>query len=159
MKKRLIEILACPCCLPGERRLSGHVARKESGDIIAGSLTCDHCGRRFPIRDGVAFLIPADGRGGVSKYETPQALSFVSDTFSSQASLNLVGKVPSPLGHLRETNRVADGRLVRADRRSFPPAWNRSPAPTPCSTPFTKPGACTCNRPLSTRSWMKPPTR
>jgi len=77
MKKALIEILVCPSCLPEERRLTEHVIREQEDDILAGSLTCRHCGQRFPIRDGVAFLTLADPRSAKadSKYETPSALS------------------------------------------------------------------------------------
>lgn len=59
MKLRLADKLICPACLPQERGLQVNIRSAEAEDIVDGTLTCCHCDRRFPIKDGIAFLDPA----------------------------------------------------------------------------------------------------
>ena len=77
MKKRLLEMLICPVCLPEERNLSPFILKERDDDIIEGSLSCTHCGRKYPIQDGIAFLDPAphEKRKASSKYEETSVLS------------------------------------------------------------------------------------
>lgn len=72
MKRILIPLLICPACLPKERPLELSSSREEDGDIISGELFCRKCKKRFPIRDGIAVLLPepeAGTSGGQWKYE------------------------------------------------------------------------------------------
>ena len=72
MKRFLLPLLICPACLPRELPLELAVAREEGDDIIAGTLSCRNCRRRFPIREGIAVLLPdpdAAPAGGQWKYE------------------------------------------------------------------------------------------
>ncbi len=78
MKKRLLKLLICPVCLPEERRLNQSILEEKEDDIIEGSLSCAHCGREYPIKNGIAFLDPAsphENRKVPSKYEEASALS------------------------------------------------------------------------------------
>lgn len=77
MKTRLLEMLACPACLPDEIPFTAIVHRQDQDDILEGDLLCDRCGGRYPIRDGLAFLDPpatAPRQQGVG-YESPKALA------------------------------------------------------------------------------------
>ncbi len=55
MKERLLDFVACPMC-HGDLAFSGPCVR-EGGEITAGALSCG-CGRTFPVRDGIPFLLP-----------------------------------------------------------------------------------------------------
>jgi uncharacterized protein YbaR (Trm112 family) len=72
MKSFLLPHLICPACLPREHRLELTADRERDGDVTAGHLSCRACRRRFPIRDGVALLLPnpdAGPSGGQWRYE------------------------------------------------------------------------------------------
>lgn len=74
MKRFLLPHLICPVCLPKEYRLELSVDREAAGDITIGKLSCPKCRRRFPIRDGVALLLPdpdSVSSGGQLRYEEP----------------------------------------------------------------------------------------
>ena len=58
MKNFLLPYLICPACLPGEYPLSLTAEREIDADIISGTLTCTKCKRRFPIKEGIAHLLP-----------------------------------------------------------------------------------------------------
>lgn len=77
MKKALLEVLACPLCLPEEHRLKENIRMQRKDDMIEGYLNCPKCGSAYPIRDGIAFLEPLhSGEGKLdSKYETIPVLS------------------------------------------------------------------------------------
>jgi uncharacterized protein YbaR (Trm112 family) len=78
MKKLLIDILICPACVPDENRLTTKIIKEQDEDIFSGSLTCRQCGKVYPIRNGIAFLVPTSIQKrdkNVSKYETAPVLS------------------------------------------------------------------------------------
>ncbi len=78
MKKKVLEMLICPRCLPEEHDLDPHMEMEEKGDILEGLLSCAHCGREYPIQNGIAFLDPNSPHKtetAPSKYEEAPVLS------------------------------------------------------------------------------------
>jgi len=77
MKPLLADLLICPACLPEERNLALHVEEGDAADIVRGLLTCDRCGRTYPIAEGLADLDPnrENRPRSRSKYESPTVLS------------------------------------------------------------------------------------
>jgi SAM-dependent methyltransferase len=78
MKKRLLELLICPACLPAERPLGASVSRTDGDDLLTGDLTCKACSTRYPIEEGVAVLLPSPlekGKESPDRYETEPLLS------------------------------------------------------------------------------------
>jgi uncharacterized protein YbaR (Trm112 family) len=77
MKKRLLDMLVCPACLPEEHALKATIRQEQEGDILEGALTCHRCGQAYPIRDGIAFLAPPGRNRSIpdSKYESALALA------------------------------------------------------------------------------------
>jgi uncharacterized protein YbaR (Trm112 family) len=72
MKQFLLPHLICPACLPGEIPLEPNVKRLEGNDIITGELFCKKCRQKFPIKDGIAILLPdpeSYTTGGQLRYE------------------------------------------------------------------------------------------
>jgi SAM-dependent methyltransferase len=59
MRKRLVDILACPLC---QRPLALEAGSQEGERIVRGTLACD-CGRRFPIVDAIPRLVVRDDDG------------------------------------------------------------------------------------------------
>ncbi|HDR46831.1 MAG TPA: methyltransferase domain-containing protein [Geoalkalibacter subterraneus] len=76
---RLLPALICPCCLPQEVSLQDHVRLREGGDLIDADLVCPQCHALYPVRDGVADLLPGTGDGsnpgGAGDYEQEEMLS------------------------------------------------------------------------------------
>jgi SAM-dependent methyltransferase/uncharacterized protein YbaR (Trm112 family) len=58
MLEQLLDILICPACLPEEHPLSAKVTKIRGEDILEGDLLCPTCGASYPIRQGLADLIP-----------------------------------------------------------------------------------------------------
>jgi uncharacterized protein YbaR (Trm112 family) len=78
MKKRILEMLICPACLPEEQDLNPRIKAEEESDIVEGVLSCTRCGREYPIQNGIAFLDPNSPhktQNAPSKYEEAPALS------------------------------------------------------------------------------------
>jgi uncharacterized protein YbaR (Trm112 family) len=78
MKKRILEMLVCPACLPDEHNLDPYVSKEKEQDIVEGVLACTHCARKYPIQNGIAFLDPDPPhktKDAVSKYEAAPVLS------------------------------------------------------------------------------------
>jgi uncharacterized protein YbaR (Trm112 family)/SAM-dependent methyltransferase len=59
MKRFLLPYLICPACLPREYPLNLSAERETEGDITTGTLACTKCKKRFPIKEGIAHLLPA----------------------------------------------------------------------------------------------------
>jgi len=77
MKKRLLELIICPQCLPQEYALTADIDQEHDGDIETGTLQCPHCAARFPISEGIALLDPYStaGQHQTNKYETDEVVS------------------------------------------------------------------------------------
>ncbi len=77
MQKKLLEVLVCPACLPHEYSLMVSVHMEEAEDIVVGELVCPVCGRKYPIKDGVAFLDPRPSASisSASRYESELLLA------------------------------------------------------------------------------------
>lgn len=54
-----MEILACP---NDHGNLTLLIDRQEGNDIVAGTLTCDICGEKYPIVDSIPNLLPKELR-------------------------------------------------------------------------------------------------
>jgi len=67
MKKWLTEKLICPECLADEIPLDLHIKQEENGDVIEGELICSSCKRTYPIRKGVAVVLPEASRSVLSE--------------------------------------------------------------------------------------------
>ncbi len=78
MKHWVTEKLRCPDCLPKEIPLELINQREISGDIIDGELNCRVCGRTYPIKKGIAIVLPqktARIKNGNNGYDAPIMLS------------------------------------------------------------------------------------
>jgi uncharacterized protein YbaR (Trm112 family) len=78
MKQFLIPHLICPACLPGEIPLEANAKQLLDDDIITGKLLCKKCRRQFPIKEGIAFLLPdTEGysTGGQLHYEDRETVN------------------------------------------------------------------------------------
>ncbi|MDK2847844.1 MAG: hypothetical protein PWP34_1197 [Desulfuromonadales bacterium] len=77
MKDFLLQMLACPACLPAHSFLKATVRRHHENDILEGDLRCETCGQCYPIHDGLAFLDPFPARSPHrgNGYESPKALA------------------------------------------------------------------------------------
>lgn len=58
MKRWLKGELICPECVTTQSSLSLETDRIEEDDILEGRLTCPECGQVYPIRDGIAVVVP-----------------------------------------------------------------------------------------------------
>ncbi len=78
MKRQILEFLVCPACLPDEVP-PALIERDSSGsDVIDGSLECGRCGTIYPIKSGVAEIVPPSmvfPDGTAARYEDPAMLS------------------------------------------------------------------------------------
>ena len=78
MKKKLIDLLICPACLPMEVSLKSVVFDSAGDDIISGELICQICGGKYYIDEGVAFLVSEKASAfqlGQDRYEENDMLS------------------------------------------------------------------------------------
>jgi uncharacterized protein YbaR (Trm112 family) len=58
VEPRLLEVLACPCPQHGALRPG------LADDAQADYLSCEVCGRAFPVRDGIPVLLLEEAVGG-----------------------------------------------------------------------------------------------
>jgi uncharacterized protein YbaR (Trm112 family) len=57
MKKKLMDILACPVC-KGQLKLK--IDEEKGDEIITGSLFCAKCNVTYPIKDSIPHLLPPE---------------------------------------------------------------------------------------------------
>jgi SAM-dependent methyltransferase len=78
MKQKVLDFLICPTCLPDEKPLRLKTADFSGEEILNGVLECPHCTSAYPIKDGIARVLPV-GREVASaqalRYERPDLLS------------------------------------------------------------------------------------
>lgn len=55
MKKRLLNILACPAC---KGSLGLNVDEETTDEVISGALSCSHCKAIYPIQNSIPNLLP-----------------------------------------------------------------------------------------------------
>jgi uncharacterized protein YbaR (Trm112 family) len=55
MYRNLLDLICCPVC-KGDLTLSDE--KEENGEITSGILTCQKCGNRYPIEEGIPNLLP-----------------------------------------------------------------------------------------------------
>jgi SAM-dependent methyltransferase/uncharacterized protein YbaR (Trm112 family) len=67
MKKWLQEKLICPECLAEEIPLDLDIKTQENDDVIEGELFCASCKRTYPIRKGVAVVLPETSQSVLSE--------------------------------------------------------------------------------------------
>ncbi|MDJ0782276.1 MAG: methyltransferase domain-containing protein [Desulfosarcinaceae bacterium] len=78
MKRWLVDRLICPECTALEMPLTLTIREEHGEDVWDGALRCLDCDRIYPIRGGVADLLPGDTRAKMdaeSGYNTPAMLS------------------------------------------------------------------------------------
>lgn len=63
MKKWVTNKLICPQCLDAEVPLNIAIREAQSDDVIEGEMSCPECRGKFPIRQGIAVLLPENRRG------------------------------------------------------------------------------------------------
>lgn len=82
---------------------------KTARDLMRQRQTAISLTREGLLRDETGLRLPESWKNNNVDFVVGdiQSLPFRSETFTSLASLNLVDKVPSPISHLREMNRVA----------------------------------------------------
>ncbi len=71
-------MLACPACLPLEVALELERAGMSGDEVLEGVLYCRRCGNGYPIRNGVAVIVPGGGdprERPAARYEDPSVLS------------------------------------------------------------------------------------
>ncbi|MFZ0945916.1 MAG: methyltransferase domain-containing protein [Syntrophobacteraceae bacterium] len=77
MKRKILEYLICPACLPEENPLHLGHSQSSGGEISDGVLQCGGCKQAYPIKSGVAALVADHARlsGEGLRYEAPELLS------------------------------------------------------------------------------------
>ncbi|MEN8191151.1 MAG: Trm112 family protein [Thermodesulfobacteriota bacterium] len=108
MKKKLIEQLICPSCLPAEYSLSATVEKEFEDDIIHGTLVCPGCKIGYPISDSIAFLLPGSPLPMEdNKYEQDEVVAsymwshygdLIEDEMASEAYLNWAAELDETSG-------------------------------------------------------------
>ncbi|MDH7508190.1 MAG: methytransferase partner Trm112 [Methanomassiliicoccales archaeon] len=62
MKRRLLDILACPVCK--HHPLELHVIEENEKEIVQGVLRCPKCQINYQIENGIPNMIPPERNGG-----------------------------------------------------------------------------------------------
>ena len=78
MKKWVADKLICPQCLDAEVPLDLTVREAAVDDVMNGEMTCPQCAGNYPIRQGIAVLLPEKTRAILTDskgYNAPGMLS------------------------------------------------------------------------------------
>lgn len=60
MKKWLHKHLICPECLESSTALRLEILEENNGDILEGKLNCPGCNSDYPIKEGIAVIVPKE---------------------------------------------------------------------------------------------------
>jgi uncharacterized protein YbaR (Trm112 family) len=60
MKRKLLEILACPICKYHPLELE--IYKEDDKEIVEGKLHCPKCKIDYPIEDAIPNMLPPEGR-------------------------------------------------------------------------------------------------
>lgn len=58
MKRKLMDILACPVCKAHPLELT--VKREDDKEVLEGSIRCPKCKVDYPIEDGIPNMLPPE---------------------------------------------------------------------------------------------------
>lgn len=58
MKKKLMEILACPVCKHHPLELT--VTKEDGEEVLEGRIRCGKCSIDYPIEDGIPNMLPPE---------------------------------------------------------------------------------------------------
>ena len=116
MHRWLTEILICPECLPQGISLSLKSDTEQDGDVIHGELACPSCRTIYPIREGVAVILPKSTladlhhTGGYNSDTMLSAYmwSHFSDLFNDPEATSAYGKWAALLGKERKVGYALD---------------------------------------------------
>ena len=61
MKKKLMDILACPVCKHHPLDLT--VAKEDADEVLEGTIRCTKCNVDYPIEDGIPNMLPPESAG------------------------------------------------------------------------------------------------
>ncbi len=78
MKEWLVDKLICPECRQQPVPLTQDIEKEIADDIISGHLTCPECRSQYPIKEGIAVVVPKKTLGMVHQkngYNSPAMLS------------------------------------------------------------------------------------
>jgi SAM-dependent methyltransferase len=78
MKRWVVDQLICPECTALEMPLALTIGEEQADDVMDGELRCLDCDRRYPIRGGIAVLLPEKTRGAMESetgYNAPAMVS------------------------------------------------------------------------------------
>jgi uncharacterized protein YbaR (Trm112 family) len=123
----LTDILTCPVC-DAEHGLVVRTDRMSGRDVREGSLGCPNCRRQFPIRDGVAWLVP-DARARVAEprdQAPPEEAIRVAALLGLDEAKGFVLLAGPVARHAAEVAALTAAALVvAADTEAIPPSGDR----------------------------------
>ncbi len=120
---RLLDLLICPECLPGENGLRHEAGLMDGGEIMVGTLFCGRCGVTYEIVDGVACILPSSSAGiaeSQNKYETDLTVSsylwshygdIMGESYASDAYRQWADRLPATRGFALDAG-AAVGRFT-----------------------------------------------
>ena len=99
MKRRLLDLLACPGC---RTQLEISVVEEQDGDIREGELVCSACGKKFPIAKSIPRFVEAHNYANSfglqwNKYARLQLDSQNGTTFSHERFYSITEWTPESL--------------------------------------------------------------
>jgi SAM-dependent methyltransferase/uncharacterized protein YbaR (Trm112 family) len=95
MYAEAIPYLRCPAC--GARLRPEGAERDDSGELTAGALSCERCGRGYPIREGVADFLGAPAPPTLTQLTNEwRATAWVYERAWRPFALTLLSREPFP---------------------------------------------------------------